>query len=193
VLGRLSRFARPCSVPDVVPGVRVEVRVFPVLVSLFACGAESPPPVPPPSPPPAAAIAQPPPASAVGADLDLTTLPVDHWYRPYTPDAKLSVVVFWELWCPHCKREVPKLTGLDGIDGVQVIGLTRQTKGVADADLEAFLAANGVDYAVGHVDGALSQRLQIRSIPAAVVVQDGKILWQGNPAALTETQLRGWM
>ena len=164
-----------------------------VLLLLIACGAEEvapPAPAPAPAAPPAAKA---PPATSVGEPLDLATVTIEKWYRPYTADGKVSVVVFWELWCPHCKREVPKLTAIDAIDGVQVVGLTRQSKGVADADVEAFLASQNVAYAVGKTDAALAQRLKIRSIPTAVVVKDGKILWQGNPGGLTEAQLKGWM
>jgi thiol-disulfide isomerase/thioredoxin len=129
----------------------------------------------------------------VGEAFDVSTFPVDRWYRPYTQDGELTVVVFWELWCPHCKREVPKLVALDKIEGVQIVGLTRQTKNVGDADVEKFLADNNVAYAVGHSDDSLHKRLKIKGIPFAIVVHDGKIVWQGNPAGLNEAKLREWL
>jgi protein-disulfide isomerase len=168
----------------------VEVSVL-LLVSLVACGTAEVAPAP--APAPAAPVAQPPAPTSVGQPLDLTALPVDRWYRPYTKDADLTVVVFWEVWCPHCRREVPKLTALDQIEGVQIVGLTRQTKNVKDEDVEKFLADNNVTYAVGHSDDSLHKQLKIKGIPFAVVVDDGKIVWQGNPAGLSEAKLREWL
>lgn len=171
-----------------------------VLVFLLAaCGTPEPAEVAPPvapapaAPTPPVTKAPPGPAASIGQPVDLAALPVDRWYRPYKADGTVAVVVFWELWCPHCKREVPKLQAIDAIEGVQVIGLTRQTKGVKDEDLEAFLAGNNVSYAVGHADDSLSKRLQIRSVPTAVVVKEGKVVWQGNPAALTPAKLEEWI
>lgn len=172
-----------------------------LLVSLLACGggeiAEAPPPASPTAPARPAKRAPPihkaPAPQSVGQALDLNDLNVDRWYQPYAKDGEVTIVVFWEVWCPHCRREVPKLTALDGVPGVEVVGLTRQTKGVTDADVEKFLADHDVTYAVGHTDDQLSRRLKIRGIPFAVVVDDGKIVWEGNPAGLNERKLREWL
>jgi len=40
-----------------------------------------------------------------------TELKVDKWFvgQAGMDDGKATVLVFWEVWCPHCKREVRKL------------------------------------------------------------------------------------
>jgi thiol-disulfide isomerase/thioredoxin len=132
-------------------------------------------------------------ATAVGQRLDVGDL-TDAWLSGTTDDAeKLAVIVFWEVWCPHCQREMPELVEVDAIEGVQVIGLTRLTRGATEEQVRKFVADHGIDYAIGKDTRGLADRVGVRGVPAAVVVRGGEILWQGHPAKLTDEQLRGWL
>jgi thiol-disulfide isomerase/thioredoxin len=109
---------------------------------------------------------------------------------------KTTLLVFWETWCPHCKREVPKLEEVyDRFkgQGLQVVGLTRVTKGATEDTVKTFLAENKVAYPVAKEDGSVSTYFSVSGIPAAAVVKGGKVVWRGHPASLTDDMLKSWL
>jgi len=116
-------------------------------------------------------------------DIDLTS-------------AKTTLVVFWEEWCPHCRREVPKLQAIyDDLkgSGLQVIGLTKLTRNVTDEKAQQFLTEQKVGYPIAKEDGTLSTFFGVSGIPAAAVVKNGKVIWRGHPAQLDEAKLKSWL
>ncbi len=109
-------------------------------------------------------------------------------------DAPTTIMVFWESWCPHCKREVPKLPGLASKwkgKGVQVVALTKITKTATEASVMEFIRTNNLQgLPVGKErDGQMSAAFAVTGIPAAAVVQGGKVVWRGHPAQLTDEVL----
>ncbi len=125
---------------------------------------------------------------------------IDEWYQGENDidlaGDKTTLVVFWEIWCPHCKREVPKLqqlyTDLKG-DGLQIVGLTKLTRSATEESVKSFIAEKEVSYPVAKENGTTSAWFGVSGIPAAAVVKDGKIIWRGHPARLSETMLKGWL
>lgn len=118
---------------------------------------------------------------------------VTAWFtRPGSlTDARTTVLVFWEEWCPHSQQEVPKLPGIrarHAAQGVQVIALTRVTRSSTDAAVRDFVARHGLDaIAVGKDSaGAIAAAYPVQGIPAAAAVRDGRVIWRGHPAMLTE-------
>jgi thiol-disulfide isomerase/thioredoxin len=111
-------------------------------------------------------------------------------------DDRAALLVFWEVWCPHCQREVPKLedvyTRFHG-DGLGVVALTKLSRGKAAGDALAFAKEHGVTYPIGHEDGALSDFFDVSGVPAAAVVVDGKVVWRGHPAQITDAMIQGWL
>jgi thiol-disulfide isomerase/thioredoxin len=109
---------------------------------------------------------------------------------------KTTLLVFWETWCPHCKREVPKLEAiyesLKG-DGLQVVGLTRITKSSSEEAVEQFIKDNNLTYPIAKEDGKVGGYFSVRGIPAAAVLKNGKVIWRGHPGELTEEKLKGWL
>ena len=109
---------------------------------------------------------------------------------------KTTLVVFWEEWCPHCKREVPKVqqiySDLKG-QGLQVVGLTKVTRGATDDKVQSFIAENKIEYPIAKENGELSTYFNVSGIPAAAVLKDGKVVWRGHPAQLTEDRLKSWL
>ncbi|MBK9367532.1 MAG: TlpA family protein disulfide reductase [Deltaproteobacteria bacterium] len=103
-------------------------------------------------------------------------------------DQGLTLIVFFEQWCPHCQRELPKLQGLTEVAGqpVEVLALTRITKTSTVQNTAEFLLQHGITYAVAQEDGVFYERAQVYGIPAAMVVKDGVVLWRGHPALLDE-------
>lgn len=116
---------------------------------------------------------------------------IEKWFRGGTEalDGKgTTVLVFWEVWCPHCKSEVPKIEKLydDYRErGLKVVGLTRLTRDVTEAEVSEFLDANSVSYPVAKESGALAEHFNVKGIPAAAIVKDGRIVWRGHPMRLT--------
>ena len=114
---------------------------------------------------------------------------VTRWFSPPATyaDASLTLVIFWEVWCPHCKREVPASvhwTEQYGKQGLQIIALTRLTKSATPEAVEQFIADNHLPFAVGQEDGAAADAFAVSGIPAAALVKDGVVVWRGHPARL---------
>ncbi len=130
---------------------------------------------------------------------DAVPFEVAKWFQGTAADAegKATLVVFWETWCPHCKREVPKLQGMHDKyrgQGLAVVGVTKMSRGVTEEQVETFLKDNGVGYPVAHESGtALSAPYAIRGIPAAVVLKDGKVVWRGHPARIKDPMVERWL
>ena len=124
---------------------------------------------------------------------DAVALQVDQWFQGSAEDLaddKATLYVFWEAWCPHCRREVPKLSGTyDRFreKGLGMVGLTEMTRDVTPEDVGTFISETGVSYPiVKEKESALARQYGIRGIPAAAMVKDGKVVWRGHPASLTD-------
>lgn len=164
-----------------------------LLLGLLGCGVE--PEVEPPTAPTVAKQAKRQPPSAMGQVVE--DLEVTDWLVGESTAAagKATLLVFWEPWCPHCRKELPKLQGIHerlGPQGLNVVALTRLTRNTARQDALA-LVEDEVTYATGVGGVGLASRLGIQGIPSAVVLQDGVVVWSGHPARLTDTQLAGWL
>lgn len=126
---------------------------------------------------------------------DAAPLEVDKWFqgKANLGDSKATLVVFWEVWCPHCKREVPKMAAEEAkykAKGIQLVGITKVTKSATDEKVVEFLKENKVNFPIGkEKDGSLSAAYAVSGIPAAALVKDGKVIWRGHPARLTDEVL----
>lgn len=130
----------------------------------------------------------------VGADAK--PIEVEKWFtnkKADFGDADATLLVFWEVWCPHCKREVPKLVELQSKykgKGMQVVTLTKVTKSSTDEKVDEFIKEHKLDFPVGkEKDGSMSDAYAVSGIPAAALVKDGKVIWRGHPARLTDEVL----
>ena len=145
-------------------------------------------------------------ASKMGKELEVfgkkapASLTVDEWYIGDASAVNLSkgvsLLVFWEVWCPHCKREVPnvqKTYDTYKSKGLQLVGLTKLTRGKSKEEAMSFLQEKNVTYPIAKEDGSLSSHFNVSGIPAAAVVKDGTIVWRGHPARLTDEMLTGWL
>lgn len=136
----------------------------------------------------------------VGKDAP-AQLAVDKWFQG---EGKVNIksddptlLVFWEVWCPHCKRELPEMeTGVwknYKDQGLQVVALTRMTKNKTDEDVQKFIDENKLTFPIAKEKGDLAQYFGVSGIPAAAVVKDGKIVWRGHPNGLTDDMIKGWL
>jgi thiol-disulfide isomerase/thioredoxin len=126
---------------------------------------------------------------------------IEKWFQGQSEidlasDKKTTLVVFWEEWCPHCRREVPKMQELYHTykgQGLQIVGLTKINKSATEEKVTQFLADQKVAYPIAKENGTASEFFAVRGIPAAAVVKDGKVVWRGHPARLTEAQIKAWL
>jgi thiol-disulfide isomerase/thioredoxin len=127
------------------------------------------------------------------------SLEVEKWYQGDCDlsGGKATLLVFWEEWCPHCKREVPKVETLYASykdQGLQVVGLTKITKSATEEKVQSFITDKGLTYPMAkEKGGTMSSYFNVSGIPAAAVVKDGKIVWRGHPARLSETLIKSWL
>lgn len=134
--------------------------------------------------------------SVVGKEI--TELKVQDWIQGTSSltTGKATLLVFWEVWCPHCKEEVPKLEATyekyKG-QGLNLVGLTKITKGKTPEDVKAFIAEKSLKYPIGHEDGSMSEFFGVAGVPAAAVVKGGKVVWRGHPAQITDAMIAGWL
>lgn len=127
--------------------------------------------------------------------IDAKPIEVEKWFQGEADlsDSEATLLVFWEQWCPHCKREMPKMQPLAEkykSKGLQVVGLTKVTKSATEEGVMTFLRENGIKFPVAkEKDGSMSAAYAVTGIPAAAVVKDGKVVWRGHPAKLTDEVL----
>lgn len=145
-------------------------------------------------------------AQKLGAELEVygkdapASLKVDEWFIGDASAVNFSkgttLLVFWEVWCPHCKREVPNLQKTYDTykgKGLQMVGLTKLTRSSTKEKVTDFLKENNVTYPIAKENGDLSQHFNVSGIPAAAVVKDGKVVWRGHPARMSNEMLEGWL
>ena len=137
--------------------------------------------------------------TVIGKDAP-SDLSIDKWFQgegnvDLTADGP-TLLVFFEEWCPHCKREVPKLQETYGKfhdKGLNMVGITKVTRSATDEKVAEFVKTGGLTYPVAKETGELSTYFAVSGIPAAAVIKDGKIIWRGHPARLTDEMLEGWL
>lgn len=142
--------------------------------------------------------------AVIGKDAP-TYLNVERWLaNPASIDltsTSPTLLVFWEEWCPHCRREVPEIQDVYqrfGRRGLQVVGLTKISKSSTPEKVDDFIRKNRLQYPIAKekmdgTKGILSSYFNVRGIPAAAVVKGGKIVWRGHPGRLTEDMIKGWL
>jgi thiol-disulfide isomerase/thioredoxin len=112
----------------------------------------------------------------------------------------IYVVEFWATWCGPCKQTIPHLTDLGRqyrSKGVTLIGVdvwepeVKNVKPFVDemgARMDYSVAVDAVPPGVDPHDGAMARSwlhaAEEYFIPTAFAVQDGKVVWIGNPVNL---------
>jgi len=117
---------------------------------------------------------------------------VDKWYQgegKIDLSSGTTMVVFWEVWCPHCRNHMPELVKTHekwSGKGLNVVGMTRITKSATEEKVLEFIKENNLNYPLAKENGKLAREFGVGGIPAAAVVKDGKIVWRGHPARLSD-------
>ena len=107
----------------------------------------------------------------------------------------ITVVLFWELWCPHCKQELQLIE--DSVepykDQVDLIGVTRMSNDVQKQDVFEYFEENPVQYPIMKENGVLSSYYFIPNIPQIILIKDNAVVWRGHPDRVDEELLQGFV
>lgn len=126
--------------------------------------------------------------SRVGQRMPL--VPLEHLGKDPGVLGSPLLLEFWATWCGPCRQSIPHLNRIHqtfGPRGLIVLGVTREPRNtVVDFQREV-----PMDYSVAlDPQGTLTQRLGVRGIPAAFLVNRlGEIVWQGHPMQLTDARI----
>jgi len=144
-------------------------------------------------------------AQAMAADLAAVgkqvpgTWQVQDWYQGDASDLVApgaTVVVFWETWCPHCRKALPVLQSVyekyQG-KGLSIVGFTTLSRGATDQSVRDFAGQNNIRFALARESGELNTYFGVNSIPSAAVIKNGTVIWSGHPAAISEAMVQGWL
>ena len=116
-------------------------------------------------------------------------LDVAHWVKGKSVDISqgVNVVEFWATWCPPCRTSIPHLSKTQAKykdREVNIIGITNEPL----ETVEPFVKRMGqkMEYSVAIDNGRATskefmERYNVRGIPHAFVVKNGKVLWHGHP------------
>ena len=127
---------------------------------------------------------------------DAGSYEVKEWLQgSATPDDhSMNVLIFFEDWCPHCKREVPELQAKSetwaALD-IGVVGFTRLSRSSTKESTQELLKKNQVTYPIAIETGDIAARYNVSGIPAAAIIGNGKVLWRGHPARIDDTLIEG--
>lgn len=119
---------------------------------------------------------------------------VDHWYQGLGDygDARATLLVFFEEWCPHCKVALPELqerrAELARRD-IQIIAVTKLTKSSTDEKIQQLIEENDLTFPIGKETGEMTTAFAVTGIPAAALVVDGVVIWRGHPQRLDDPLL----
>jgi hypothetical protein len=56
-----------------------------------------------------------------------------------------------------------------------------------------FVTTHGLKFPVMKENGRVSSHFNVSGVPAAAVVQNGKIIWRGHPNTLSESLINSWL
>ena len=115
--------------------------------------------------------------------------------RRFDPSRGVTIAVFWETWCPHCRREMPDMNALYAehkAAGLKVIGFTKLSRETTREEAMAFIDENQLVFPIAQEDGEISKSVSVRGIPSAAIYKDGVVVWRGHPARIDDTVL-SWL
>lgn len=101
---------------------------------------------------------------------------------------KIVVVEFWATWCPPCRQSIPHLKTLNDTykdKGVVIVSLSNEPA----ETINEFNKKAGMDWTIG-AESSAGNDYGVSGIPAAFIVVDGKIVWNGHPMGGLDEQIK---
>jgi thiol-disulfide isomerase/thioredoxin len=107
-----------------------------------------------------------------------------------------SLVIFWERWCPSCRKEMPELQVIHDTwasKGLKLLALTRVTRNDTREEVAQFVSEEGLSFPIAKEDGQLASFFKVQALPAAAVIRNGVVIWRGDPKRITDKDLNAWI
>ena len=120
-------------------------------------------------------------------------LKVKTWFQGETDleSFPVTLLVWWEAWCPHCQDELPKLEQVyrkQKDRGLNIIGVTRVMDS-SNTAVFAFIGERDITFPILKEPGEMATHYGVDGVPAAAIVKGGTIIWRGKPSAISEETL----
>ena len=109
---------------------------------------------------------------------------------------KTTLLVFWDVGCPYCETEVPRLQELYNNfreQGFQMVAVTKAGDGTTETEITEFLKTHHVEYPSAKDSGVLSDYFNVTGVPAAVVLKHDKVIWRGHPVLINDDAIKFWL
>ena len=105
-----------------------------------------------------------------------------------------TVLLFWEVWCPFCQHQVPRIQELYARyqgRGLQVLGLTEQRLDTSADKVRAYIDSRNLGYPVAKTGPGVRDYFNLRGIPSVALIKSGKVVWCGSAERVSDALLDG--
>ncbi len=113
-------------------------------------------------------------------------------------NGKPVMLLFWATWCPHCRREMPRMEETwqrYKDDGLMVIAVTRNSRGQTTDKVREYIGENGLTLPMGiDLSGNSSKSYSVTGIPAAALIdKTGKVVVRDHPTRITDEMIKQYL
>lgn len=120
---------------------------------------------------------------------------VEHTFQgSYTPhDSDITILVFWETWCPYSQRTVPKLDQVYRQYkefGVDVVGITRVSRSATNESVQDFIREKNLTIPIVKETGRMWDYFGATGTPFVCVTHDDELVWKGTVSSPEEFSKR---
>jgi thiol-disulfide isomerase/thioredoxin len=137
------------------------------------------------------------PSELVGRDAP-TDIAVLEWLQGEAElfQDPVTLIVFFESWCPHSRRAVPELQRLSdefAARGVRMLGLTTMSRGATKATVREFIDDLDLEFPIARTNDEALDAFQVKGVPAVAAVKSGRVVFRDHPARLTRAMIQDWL
>jgi len=125
-------------------------------------------------------------------------LGIENWYQGEgTFDLAgdpATVVLFWEVWCPYCQHQVPRLQEMYGRyqeRGLQMIGLIEQRLDTQAEEVRDYISTRNLTYPVARTAADTQDYFGLDGVPSVALIKNGRVVWCGSASRVSEDLLDG--
>ncbi len=123
------------------------------------------------------------------------TVPVERWIggKPITVLGDVSVILLWDAQSLDAVRDVAqfdRVTRSARAAEVMTMSLVRLSEAAAEASAHKVIADAMVSLPVGVETAGARELFKQASLPAAIIVREGRVAWVDHPSRLTQESIK---